>query len=130
MGSSSLLKYGHQTGRPISYVFPIQAMNPGELHHFIKKERTTLAAQVSEQRLKMQSPMPPKSDGKYGSADFGMTLKASHFKLKAKHEREHRMLLLGYAFISTASQMMQWQLICRYMTFGIIDHVCTIRHDQ
>lgn len=74
--------------------------------------------------------MAPKSGSKYTNADLVMILKASYFELKTKHEREHRMLLLCYAFISRASQMMQWQLIWRYMTFGIIDHVCTIRHDQ
>lgn len=74
--------------------------------------------------------MAPKSDGKYRNGGFAMVLKASYFKLKAKHEREHRVLLLCYAFVFRFSQMMQWQLIWRYMTFGIIDHVCTIRHDQ
>lgn len=49
--------------------------------------------------------MPPKSDGKYRNADFAMVLKASYFKLKAKHEREHRMLLLCYAFISRDDAM-------------------------
>lgn len=55
MGSSSLLQCGHQFGRPISYVFPIQATNTGELYHCIKKEKTILATQVSEQMLKVQS---------------------------------------------------------------------------
>lgn len=72
-------------------------MNTGELYHIIKKEKTILAFQVSEQSLKMQSrecPMAPKSYGKYSNADFAMILKASYFTLKAKCEREHRMLLL------------------------------------
>lgn len=57
MGSSCLLEclQGYQTGRLISYVFPIQAMDTGELYHSLKKEKTILAAKVSEQSLEMQN---------------------------------------------------------------------------